>query len=345
MTAIGGRDARRRASLVLLCATLWSGCDSVPPALQVGDAGYTEEELGALTEAQRHRLGLLTALGLAVADARLDDVTRPLIREARDSLIVERYVLEQAARLGGLDQDDLRAAYRADPEHRLTVRHLVILAERWRDREERARAEERAREALGRVSAGADLATVAAEVSEEPGASGSGGLLAPGRRGAWVPEFWTAASALAEGEVSGVVETRYGYHVLQLVRRDTVPFDSVRYDVMPGILEVASALPAARREVALQPRSVTLERARGLGIGVSPAESEALRSQWTDRVVSLAALFGFQAGSSTDDVKRAALLALGDQRQSVRIALSELPELAPALEQVFPIRARERSVP
>jgi hypothetical protein len=345
LTTLVGRRARRGASLALLCAALSSGCDSVPPALQVGDAGYTDDELGALTAAQRHRLGLLTALGLAVAESRIDELTRPLIREARDSLIVERYVLEQAARLGGLDEDGLRAAYRADPEHRLTVRHLVILAERWRDREQRARAEERAREALDRIGGGAEFAAVAAEASEEPGASSSGGLLAPGSRGAWVPEFWDAASALAEGEVSGVVETRYGYHVLQLVRRDTVPFDSVRYEVMPGILEVVSALPAARRQVAREPRSVTIERARGLGVAVSHAESEAIRSHWRNRMASLAALFGFQAGSSSDDVKQAALLALGDQQQSVRIALSELDELAPALEEIFPIRARDRPAP
>lgn len=340
-----GRSARRVVTLVLLCAGLWSGCESVPPALQVGDAGYTEDELGGLTTAQRQRLGQLTALGLAVADSRVDELLGPLVREARDSLIVERFTLEQAARLAGLDDARLLAAYRADPEHRLTVRHVVVLAERWRDPEERAQAEERARDALDRITAGEEFAAVAAEVSEEPAAGASGGLLAPGRRGAWVPEFWTAASALAEGELSDVVETRYGYHVLQLVRRDTVAFDSVRYDMMPRMLEVVSALPAARQRLAREPRAVTLERARTLGVSLSPAEIDGIRTQSRNRVSTLATVFRFQAGSSSDEVKRAALLALGDERQSVRIARSELDELGPALEELFPIRVADRPEP
>lgn len=324
-------------------AALAAGCASEPAALEVGDAGFTEAELGALTQSQRHRLGLLTALALAVAERRLDELIQPLVLQQQDSLILERFLFEQAARASGLDETRLAAAYAADPDHRLTVRHLVVLAERWRDSARRVEAEDRARAALARIRGGEEFARVAAEVSEEPGAATTGGLLEPGRRGAWVPEFWDAAAALEVGEVSGVVETRYGYHVLQLVRRDTVAFDSVRYEALSRLREVVSVLPMVRQRMDRADRAATLRQARELGVSTTRAETEAMRADWSTRVAILATTFGFQAGGSVEEVKAAALEALGDPRQSVRIARAALPELAPGLEALYPIRVAAKA--
>ncbi|MFP3949196.1 MAG: peptidylprolyl isomerase, partial [Longimicrobiales bacterium] len=65
-----------------------------------------------------------------------------------------------------------------------------------------------------------------------PGAADRGGRLQPGRRGSWVSGFWEAANGLEEGEHTGVVRTEYGYHVIQLEERRTVPFEEVRSDVV-----------------------------------------------------------------------------------------------------------------
>ncbi|MCH7562787.1 MAG: peptidyl-prolyl cis-trans isomerase [Gemmatimonadetes bacterium] len=136
--------------------------------------------------------------------------------------MAERLLAERDVR-----DEHLQARYLDDPRYELTVRHVLFFSERWRSTEHRAQAARKADEALQRLQAGESFPSVAAELSEESGAEGREGLLPPGREGAWVPEFWRAAVALEEGEISPVVETEYGFHVLRLETKELVPFDRV----------------------------------------------------------------------------------------------------------------------
>jgi parvulin-like peptidyl-prolyl isomerase len=79
----------------------------------------------------------------------------------------------------------------------------------------------KAEEILSRVKAGEDFAKLAQEVSTDTSNKDKGGDLGWFSRGEMVKEFEDAAFALKPGEVSGVVETKYGYHIIKLDERRT----------------------------------------------------------------------------------------------------------------------------
>lgn len=74
-------------------------------------------------------------------------------------------------------------------------------------------------ELRNRILKGERFSTMAVLYSEDPGSAKKGGELGFQGRGELVPEFEAAAFALKDGEISEVVETEYGYHIIQLIER------------------------------------------------------------------------------------------------------------------------------
>lgn len=108
-----------------------------------------------------------------------------------------------------------KAVYNA-PE-RVHARHILIIAPS-NNPELDAKAKAKATQALKEITEGKEFSTVATLISEDPGSAGKGGDLGWFMRGQMVPEFEKAAFSLKKpGEVTGLVRSQFGYHLIQLV--------------------------------------------------------------------------------------------------------------------------------
>ena len=83
------------------------------------------------------------------------------------------------------------------------------------------KARQEAEDILKQLKGGADFAALAKKYSNDPGSAAKGGDLGWFGRNMMVKEFEDAAFALQKpGQISGIVKTKYGYHIIQLVEKD-----------------------------------------------------------------------------------------------------------------------------
>jgi peptidyl-prolyl cis-trans isomerase D len=90
---------------------------------------------------------------------------------------------------------------------------------------------------LAQVKGGADFAALARKVSEDEGSKANGGDLDYFGRGRMVPEFETAAFALQPGQISDLVKSQFGFHIIKLVDKRAAVTRSLD-EVRPQIEEI-----------------------------------------------------------------------------------------------------------
>lgn len=128
--------------------------------------------------------------------------------------------------------------------HEVNARHILIRVARDADDETKAQARTRADEVKQKVDAGADFAALATEFSEDPGSKEKGGELGWFPRGRMVGPFEDAAFGLKPGEVSGVVESPFGFNIIKVedVREERQkPLDEVREEIVVTLKKESAA--------------------------------------------------------------------------------------------------------
>lgn len=110
---------------------------------------------------------------------------------------------------------------------KIVVSHILIAFPKDSLGESKAQTLARAEEVYRKVQAGEDFAQLAKTYSADPGSAKAGGQLPPFEPGQMVQPFEEAAFALqTPGQISPLVETRFGYHIIQLVeRKGRSPFE------------------------------------------------------------------------------------------------------------------------
>ncbi len=98
-----------------------------------------------------------------------------------------------------------------------------------------------------RILKGSKFSTLATLYSDDPASAKQGGELGFFSRGDMVAEFENAAFSLQEGEISPIIETQYGFHIIQLIERRGNQVNCRHILLQPKISEVQ--MEQARKEL------------------------------------------------------------------------------------------------
>lgn len=156
--------------------------------------------------------------------------------------------------------------YRQDKK--VKARHILLKVDPGASDAEKAKVKERLAEIRKRVTEGGeDFASVAQEVSEDEGSKAQGGDLGTFGPGRMVKPFEEAAFQLKPGDVSEIVETRFGFHIIKVedvIEAKVRELDEVR-------LEIAEKLMKERAQ-AEQAKALAARALEQLKAGVAPEE-------------------------------------------------------------------------
>jgi parvulin-like peptidyl-prolyl isomerase len=161
---------------------------------------------------QQFEMVIRSAMGKSVAEWREElkqnwESRKPLLRQA----LLQQKLMEKVAKVPNPSDEELKRSYDL-----LTIRHILVSTGNRTEEQARKRAEE----ILQKVRSGADFAKLAKEFSDDPGSKQNGGSLGAIPRSQvaalFVPEFAKAVEALQPGQVSDLVKTQYGFHIIRL---------------------------------------------------------------------------------------------------------------------------------
>jgi len=166
-------------------------------------------------------------------------------KQIRETMVMQKFVETKVVNDVKVSDQAVKDFYDKNPDkltrpERIHIRHILVGVTKTATPEDKKKAQAKADELLAKIKAGADFAKVAEESSDDPGSKARGGDLSWVSRGQMVKPFEDAAFALKKpNEISPVVESQFGFHIIQLIEHQDagkVPFDEVK-DKIAGFLK------------------------------------------------------------------------------------------------------------
>lgn len=221
--------------------------------------------------------------------------------ENPEQVRVEYLVLSQSALIEGakVGDEEIAAWYQANearykrPEER-QASHILIRADKGAPEADIKAAQEKAAQIAAQLkSAPADFAKLAKEHSQDPGSAEKGGDLGFFGRGMMVKPFEEAAFSLKEGEMSDVVRSDFGFHIIKLTgirAEQTRPLAAVRDEIVAELKRQAGSRRYA--EMAESFANTVYEQPDSLGPAAEKYGLAVQASEWLARGAQVAMPLG-----------------------------------------------------
>jgi len=176
----------------------------------------------------------------------LDDIKEQIRKALPYKMLIEK----EAGDKINVTNEDARKFYDENPKkyevsEQISARHILIRPDmtdpNTDPNEANAKARAKAEDLLKQINGGADFAELAKANSADPGSAANGGDLGFFARGRMVPPFEKAAFELKDGQVSNVVNTSYGFHIIKATGRKeagVMPFDEVKEDIIRQLTQI-----------------------------------------------------------------------------------------------------------
>ncbi len=327
------------------------------------DASISDEEISAAFHKENDKVNLnyvwltpaLVESKVVVTDAGLKTFFEKNIETFRvPEKVSLRYLQFDPARyenqVGNLSEEDLQRYYRRNLDQfeikeQVKAAHILLRVPKDASQEMRQKRQDLANDLLKQLQDGADFAQLAKTYSDDKSNASSGGELGSFGRGTMVSEFEEAAFALRPGQLSKVVQTPFGFHIIK-----------VEEYIEPGVKPLVDAIDEVKAGLRLEKaRQLAYEKAmdayninRKTGNLEAAATANDLGIKETGFFSADEAIDGI--GKETDISQAAFTLKSGELARPVQTTqgvflftlkaqqASHLPELStvkPAVEQAY----------
>jgi parvulin-like peptidyl-prolyl isomerase len=222
-------DAGQMKQLIEQAATSLAERKLLLAAAKAAKTVVPAEELDKALQSEYSQAGGEQAFldALKGAEVSIDHVKTSI----QETLLINKLLAGIVEKGAAVTEAELRQAYDRETtgDKTASVRHILILTQGKTD-QEKAAAKAKIEDILAQAKAGADFADLAKQYTEDGGSKESGGLYENFPRGRMVKPFEDAAFSVPIGEISGVVETEYGYHILKVIdrKKETRSFEEVK---------------------------------------------------------------------------------------------------------------------
>jgi len=209
----------------------------------------------------------------------ISELKKDLRRQVKDQMIAQKMQDKISGNIK-LTPGEVKKFYSQIPQDSLPyfskeveVGQIVIEATVGKDQKKQAK--DALQELKSKILAGASFQDLAKVNSQDPGSGANGGELGFFKKGELVPEYEAAALKLKPGELSEIVESQFGFHLIQMIERRGLEFNTRHILIKPSssTLDISST-------------TETLEKLRTKILSDSIAFSKAAKTHSQDKATA-----------------------------------------------------------